>query len=276
MSLTGYKTMNFDNEGLSVFYLDPSFACSKLEENEYLGVCDESGSIVDKYRKVNGKLTPIKYHKIENQFSGIVRPRNLEQEFAFDLMQDRHTTVKLLTGRWGTGKTMILAIHAIEALLRGEFQKIVYVRNNIEVKDTTPLGALPGDAFQKTLWTAGPLIDHVGGEDGLMNFVNAGQIEIAHLGYLRGRDIRNSLIMVSEAENLTKEHLQLLLGRVGEGSNLWLDADVRQRDKIAFEKSRGIETLIERLYGNELFGYVHLVKGERSKTAELANLLDGE
>ena len=74
--------------------------------------------------------------------------------------------------------------------------------------------------------------------------------------------------------NLTKEHIQLLMGRVDEGSNLWLDADLRQRDRIVFERSAGIETMIERLTGEELFGYVHLVKSERSKTAELADKLN--
>ena len=70
--------------------------------------------------------------------------------------------------------------------------------------------------------------------------------------------------MSSEAENLTKEHIQLLIGRVDEGSNLWIDADLKQRDKAVFEKSQGIETLIDRLKGEPLFGYVHLKKVERS------------
>lgn len=77
-----------------------------------------------------------------------------------------------------------------------------------------------------------------------------------------------------ESENLTKEHIQLLMGRVDEGSELWIDGDVKQRDKAVFEKSRGLETMIERLAGNPYFGYVHLIKSERSKVAALADLLD--
>lgn len=274
MELKGYQLHTLNDEAMSMFYTDSSLTAAKLVENEYLGILNTDNIVVDKYKKNYGILERLKYHKIENNYSGLIKPRNLEQEFAFDMMQDDKTTVKLITGRWGTGKTFILASHAVDALLKYKFDKIVYVRNNVEVKDTVPIGALPGDQFQKTLWTAGPLIDHVGGEEGLMSFIDEGRIEIAHLGFLRGRDIKNSIVFVSEAENLTKEHIQLLLGRIGEGSQLWMDADVRQRDKANFEKSRGIETLIERLYGNELFGYVNLVKGERSKTAELANLLD--
>jgi PhoH-like ATPase len=99
-------------------------------------------------------------------------------------------------------------------------------------------------------------------------------LEVIPLGFLRGRSIRNSIIICSEAENLTKEHLQLLMGRVDEGSALWIDGDVRQRDRAAFEKSKGLETMIDKLKGEELFGYVHLVKSERSATARLADKLN--
>jgi PhoH-like ATPase len=64
------------------------------------------------------------------------------------------------------------------------------------------------------------------------------------------------------------------MGRVDEGSALWIDGDVRQRDRVAFEKSKGLETMIERLKGEPLFGYVHLVKSERSATARLADKLN--
>ena len=173
-----------------------------------------------------------------------------------------------------THNTGILCKAGIAAVRKGEFDKLLWVRNNIEVKDTNPLGSLPGDLLQKMWWTAGPLIDHCGGEFGLERLIEEGRVEIAYLGHLRGRDIRNSLIICSEAENLTKQHLQLLLGRVGEGSNLWLDADLRQRDKQIFEKTAGIENMIEKLKGNPLFGYIHLEKTERSATACLADLLD--
>lgn len=99
-------------------------------------------------------------------------------------------------------------------------------------------------------------------------------LEIEHLGYMRGRDIKNSIILVSEAENLTKEHVQLLIGRVAEGSQIWFDGDLKQTDSTVFEKYSGIKAMVEKLKGNSLFGYVHLKKSERSETARLADLLD--
>ena len=104
--------------------------------------------------------------------------------------------------------------------------------------------------------------------------VSNGSLIVEPLQFLRGRNFENSIIMCSEAENLTKEHIQLIIARAAEGSIVMFDADNRQRDKVIFEKSKGIETMIERFKGNKLFGYVHLIKGERSETAAMADLLN--
>ena len=163
---------------------------------------------------------------------------------------------------------------AVELLEKRKFDRIVWVRNTVEVKNSKPIGFLPGESNEKLLPFAMPLADHLGSVDELELMIRRGDIEIQHLGFIRGRDIRNSIIMCSEAENLTKEHVQLLLGRVGEGSVLWLNGDCRQTDDKVFEQNSGLTAAIDRLKGNKLFGYVHLAKTERSETAALADLLD--
>ena len=65
-----------------------------------------------------------------------------------------------------------------------------------------------------------------------------------------------------------------MIGRVGEGSMLWLDGDYRQVDKNVFKENSGLERAVNRLRGNELFAYVNLPTSERSATATLADLLD--
>lgn len=77
-----------------------------------------------------------------------------------------------------------------------------------------------------------------------------------------------------ESENLTKEHIQLIMGRIDEGSQLWMDGDLKQRDRVSFEKSQGLECMIERLQDEPLFGYVHMPKSERSAVARLADKLN--
>ena len=64
------------------------------------------------------------------------------------------------------------------------------------------------------------------------------------------------------------------MGRVDEGTQLVMDGDFKQKDRTIFERSQGLETMVERLAGNEYFGYVNLKKSERSKVAQLADLLD--
>ena len=229
---------------------------------------DEDYTPSDKNRR---KLS--KNKKYSKGKASIIQARNVEQTCAIDLLKDREKTVKLITGTWGTGKTLLLVTAALEALKNGEFEKIIWIRNNIDVKDTKDLGALPGEIIDKLLPYLGPFIDHTG-ENAVRTMIEKESLVIEPLQSLRGRNFSNAIIMCSEAENLTREHIQLIIARAAEGSEVWFDADNRQRDKAVFERSKGIETLIERLAGQELFGYVHLVKSERSKTAAMADLLN--
>ena len=118
------------------------------------------------------------------------------------------------------------------------------------------------------------MADHLGGKEELQKQITFGKVEVEHLGFIRGRDIKNSIIMCSEAEHLTREHVQLLLGRVAEGSVIILSGDEKQIDKRVFEKNNGLAAAIDCLKGNRLFGYVHLRESVRSETAKLADLLD--
>jgi PhoH-like ATPase len=271
---TGYQELVLTDDQLCQLYNEGRVDDYSFLENEYLIVRNEGNEVIDKMVCHDGKLEKVKYTTFKNYYTGALKPRNEHQEIAFEMLKNPDITVKLITGTWGTGKTLALVVAALDAVQRGEFDKIVWVRNNVQVKDTDQLGALPGEAYDKLLPYLGPFMDHVGGEDGVKLLIEHGQLEVIPLGFLRGRSIRKAIIMCSEAENLTKEHLQLLLGRVDEGSALWLDGDVRQRDRTAFEKSKGLETMIDRLKGEELFGYVHLVKSERSATARLADKLN--
>lgn len=222
------------------------------------------------------RYVPIKYKKISNRFTGDIRPRNDQQKLAFDMLQNDDITVKMLAGTFGSGKTMLMVSSAIDMIEKHKVDKLIWIRNNIEVKNTKELGALPGTLLEKlgAASFAGPLADHLGGESGLEYWIKNGQVEVAHLGFIRGRDYKNAILLVSEAENLTKEHIQLLLGRVGEGSMLWLDGDLKQTDEAVFENNSGMRKAISALTGNPHFAYVYMPKTERSETAQLADLLD--
>ena len=257
-------------DGSCTFYCNESGQLRKFTGGSIKTVKDTTPVFLEEPKDTDKKPATKKYSKGKNI---VITPKNVEQVCAFDLMKDPTKTIKLLTGTWGTGKTLILVSAALEALKQGRFERIVWIRNNVDVKDTKDLGALPGDVIDKLLPFLGPFIDHAG-EASVRTMLNKGTLVVEPLQSLRGRNFNNTLIMCSEAENLTKEHIQLIIARAAEGSEVWFDADNRQRDKVSFEKSKGIETLIERFAGQKLFGYVHLVKSERSETAAMADLLN--
>lgn len=277
---TGWKYWTPTDEELVYLYQD-NICPIELLENEYLIIKDRTDdSAISFYKKKNNKLEKVNRAAIkindpkDGRTKKVYNPRNSEQVCAFDLLHDDDIPVKLITGRWGTGKTLLLVTAALEALREKRFEKIVWIRNNVDVKDTKDLGALPGEIIDKLLPFLGPFIDHVGDTQKVEKMLKEGQLEIEPLQSLRGRNIENAIIICSESENLTKEHIQLILARAAEGSAVWLDGDTRQRDKAVFEKSKGLETMINKLAGEHLFGYVHLTKAERSATAALADKLD--
>ena len=274
MNYTGVYYFSLpENDDLARFYENPSKFADRLKENQYLILENESYEAIDFYRKRNGWLERVSYPTFESQFCGVMKPRNPEQRCAMDLIHS-DVPIKLITGPFGSGKSMIMIEGMIEALQKNKFEKIIFIRNNIQVKDTDALGALPGDELAKTLPYVMPLADHCGGIEGLKTLIDTGRLEVIPLGFLRGRSIRNSILYSMESENLTKEHIQLIMGRIDEGSQLWMDGDIKQRDRSSFEKSRGLEIMIERLAGNSNFGYVKLEKSERSEVARMADLLD--
>ena len=220
------------------------------------------------------RYVPIKYKNLNTAYSGKIKPLNNQQKLAFDLLQNDDITIKLLLGVYGSGKDFLMVNHAVDLIEKGKYDKIVWVRNNIEVKDTKEIGFLPGSMLEKVYPFAAILADCLGGEVALERAITDGWVEIQPLGFIRGRSFNRSIIYCSEAENLTKQHIQLLIGRVGEGSTLWINGDLRQIDDVAFERNNGIQKLIDKLAGNERFGTVYLPITERSETARLADMLD--
>lgn len=273
----GWKQFRVSEEDMLSLYNRKNTNTLSAKVNEYCKIYDG-----DNFKDIlfwNGtEYEEIKYLTVQepngNRDREKISPRNLEQKMAFHLLQNKKIKVKLLLGNYGSGKSYLMIAHALYFLNRGFFRKIVYVRNNIEVKNTEKLGSLPGEANSKLLPFLMPIADHCGGVEMLMDMIENEVIEPIHLGFMRGRDIKNSIIFCDECENLTREQVQLLIGRVAEGSELWLAGDLRQIDHRIFQENNGLRGLINGLVGEELFGMVKLLKSERSATARLADRLD--
>lgn len=274
MDYKGYIELDLTEEGLTDFYSNRAKYIDLVRENQYLLIKDSTGEVVDKYCRQNGELRQVLFCKLGGSFTGAIKPRNPQQACLFDMLKDKTSKIKLVTGRFGSGKTLAMTNAALELIEKGKFERIVWVRNNVSVKDAPEIGYLPGTEIDKLMPYVMPLADHAGGEEGIKKMLENGTLEVIPLGHLRGRSLRNCIVFCTECENLTRQHIQLLMGRIDEGSQLWLDGDVKQRDKDIFEKSAGLERMVERLAGNKLFAHIHLEKSERSEVAALADLLD--
>lgn len=270
----GYKDITLSDQEMSDFYLHQDSNLFGCIRNEYLIVRKSDGEVVD-YRRWNGsEYVALSYKQVNSHFLGKIKPRNPQQTLAFDMLQNKDMTIKVISGRFGSGKDYVMLANALKLVEDGKYDKLIYIRNAIGVKDANDIGFIPGDKSFKLRPYAMVLADHLGGETGLDLQIMSGNIEVEHLGYIRGRDLKNSIIYCSEAENLTKEHVQLLIGRVGEGSSLWMNGDFKQTDSYIFRNNNGLLSTVKKLAGHEKFGYIRFEKTERSETAAMADLLD--
>lgn len=268
---TGYNKYYPNDADMSMLYTDSKINILKCKNNEFAKIYN--GTELKDVLFWNGnEYRPLKYKEFTSPIGEKIKPRNLEQKMYLDLLQNDEVPVKLCVGKFGTGKSMFAETWATHMIVAGKYDKIVFVKNNLEVKGAGKLGILPGNEIEKQYPWLRQIEDHLGPQL-LEEFLQDGRIEPAHLSTLRGRDLKNCIILVDEAENLLDTNIQLLLGRVGEGSIIIFCADIKQCDYMN-EKMSGLPKLIERLAGNKLFGMVQLVKTERSQVAALADCLD--
>ena len=269
----GYKTVQLNDEELSRFYSEGGQAFN-LIENQYLVIEDKNGIIIDKFKFQDGELKKVKYLTINSTFMGKIKPKTFEQELAVDLLSDEKTTVKLLRAPYGGGKDYLMFGKALELIEKGLYQKIIYIRPNVTLKDVPDIGYLRGGMEDKLSWTLGPLYDKVGGKENIDELIERDKLELMPLLFIRGRSFENSIVYVTEGQNITNEIAKLLLGRIGQDSVLMINADTHQTDNRIYDKDNGIVNMIDKLSGHHLFGYVYMSQTLRSDTANLANLLD--
>lgn len=262
----------YPNEAeMTLLYQDPKINTLKCKVNEFAEVY-EGKELKDVLFWNGHEYRKLKYKDFTAPTGEHISPRNIEQKMYLDLLQNDSIPIKLCIGRFGTGKSMFAETWGTHQLQMGKFDKIVFVKNNLDVKGAGKLGILPGDEIDKQYPWLRQIEDHLGPQL-FEQYLNEGKIEPAHLSTLRGRDLKNCLILVDEAENLLTTNIQLLLGRVAEGSQIIFCADVKQCD-YKDAKMSGIPKLIDGLAGNPLFGMVKLIKSERSAVAACADALD--
>lgn len=270
---TGYKELVLTEDQACQMYNEGRVDDYEFLENEYLIAKNDEGETFDKMVYRNGRLSHVPYAKLSNQYLGDIKPRNDQQALVIDTLLHPDSKIKLVKGVYGSGKDYLMLAAALQLIEKGKFDKLVFIRPNVSVRGLPEIGALPGTAEEKLSWTLAPLWDKVGGQEGIEIMVRDNILESVPLLFIRGRSFENSIIYVTEGQNMTTEIAKLVIGRIGEGSELWLNADTSQTDKKLFDEDNGVNKMIERLKGHPLFSYVYMPKTERSPVAEMATLL---
>jgi phosphate starvation-inducible PhoH-like protein len=160
-------------------------------------------------------------------------PKSLNQEKYILALLDESTDIVVVTGPAGTGKTYLAMQAAIKALRNGECDRIILTRPAIGVDDEKH-GFLPGDINQKMEpWTR-PLLDVLREyytTKEITHMLEEQIVEIAPLAFCRGRNFKNSWIVLDEAQNATPGQLKMIMTRIGVNSKIVITGDIEQTDR---------------------------------------------
>lgn len=260
-----------NEKNMNILYSEPTVNVLDAKINEYCEIF-EGSELKDVLRWDGEKYCKLKYKEIKNPFTQeIIRPRNLEQKMAFDMLQNNDIKVKVIHSRWGGGKTLLAVNYALEQISKGRYAKIMYIRNNIVAADTNDIGYLPGVLEDKTLIWGLPLASHVGGIEALKELIDEGIIEVFPLSHLRGVSAKSTIMIADECENFTKNHFTLMLSRIEDDSEIIFCGDMAQVDFKLGSKYSGMTEMINSLTDDKLFGTVKLIKSERGPVPSLCD-----
>ncbi len=247
----------------------------KPVSNDYFVLKGQNSSALATYVPTEKIIRRVNKHSAYN-----IRPRNAEQTFALDALLNPAISLVSLTGKAGTGKTL-LALAAALQLLK-DFEQILLARPIVPLSNKD-LGFLPGDEQAKIGPYMQPLFDNLSvikqqfGRQSkdyqrIEELLKEEKLIITPLAYIRGRSLSKSYFIIDEAQNLTPHEVKTIITRAGEGTKMIFTGDINQIDSPYLDKkSNGLSYLTDRMKGQDIFAHVNLVKGERSYLAELAS-----
>ena len=209
-----------------------------------------------------------------------IQPRNAEQSFAFEVLNDPNIKLVGLTGKAGTGKTLLALASALKQA--GTYKQILLARPIVALANKD-LGFLPGDEKQKVAPYMQPLFDNLnviktqfapGNPDvrKIDDMQKNNQLVIEALAFIRGRSLSETYCIIDEAQNLTPHEIKTIITRAGEGTKMVFTGDIQQIDSPYLDaQSNGLAYMIDKMKGQDLFAHINLIKGERSELSELAS-----
>ena len=169
-------------------------------------------------------------------------PKNKKQEIYLNAL--RSFTIVFGVGAAGTGKSYISTAYGADELKAKRVERLIFSRPNVEVG--RPLGHLPGsldEKFEPYLAPVKEILWERLGESHTEAIIKTGRIEAIPLGFMRGRTFKDAIVILDEAQNCTAEEFLMIMTRLGEGSQLFINGDTSQTD---LKGKSGLQDAIDR------------------------------
>ena len=261
-----------DRAGVSV---DEFKFSREIFAHEYLILKGDNKRALTHYDPFERRINLVEKRKIYG-----IEPRNAEQALALDALMRPEINLISLTGKAGTGKTLLAVAAALQQA--GTYEQIFVARPIIPLTNQD-LGFLPGDVKEKIGPYMMPLFDNLGvikhqfGANSkevhkIDEMLKDERLVITPLAYIRGRSLSNAFFIIDEAQNLTPHEVKTIVTRAGENVKIVFTGDIQQIDSPYLDStSNGLSYLTDKMKGQNLFAHMNLVKGERSALAELAS-----
>lgn len=270
-------------EEARTFYRIHGPLTNEWRPGEFLYENDEHGiqSIVRKREGEHAVIETIKDFTEPRHAIWGITARNIEQNFALNLLMDPEIDMVTLLGVAGTGKTLLtLAAGLAQALDNQLYKEIIMTRVTVPVGED--IGFLPGTEEEKMAPWMGALMDNLEvltqpmdgskwGRNATDEFLMS-KIKIKSLNFMRGRTFLNRYIIIDEAQNLTPKQMKTLITRAGPGTKVVCLGNVAQIDTpYLTETSSGLTYVVDRFKDWEHSGHITLQRGERSRLADFAS-----
>lgn len=172
----------------------------------------------------------------------VFKAKNKKQEKAMRLMEEK--TITFLTGSWGSGKTFLAVFYALKNLLEDNISKIILLRP-IAVEEEEYMGYLSGDMSQKIEPFMLPYLDEMSeliGKANVENLIEKEKIVPYSLAYLRGRNFKNTVVILDEVQNASPKALKTVLSRICDQSKVIVMGDKNQKD-LPIDKKSAIDII---------------------------------
>jgi len=246
-----------------------------LEPNACFILKSIRNSVPARYDPFTGKIK-----KVEKGNNFGIQPRNTEQSFAFEVLNDPNIKLVGVTGKAGTGKTLLALASALK---QADIYKQILLARPIVSLANKDIGFLPGTEKDKIAPYMQPLFDNLNviksqsapqSNDAKLidELQKSNRLVIEALAFIRGRSLSETICIVDEAQNLTPHEIKTIITRTGEGTKMVFTGDIYQIDSPYLDaQSNGLAYMVERMKGQNIFAHINLIKGERSRLAELAS-----